>query len=277
MGNMQWIHQETCKMKKKTSRKIKTQSYDNIPLKICRSSSFYIDASSQIDIELGTIQYPFKKISTAVKEIHNAKIGISQNIYINIRNDTYNHIQIVQDAIILVYHFNLTFQPTPSTFILTQNYTKTYQYDYYVEQGLILPSDVASSANIFELKYSNVNFYNLDIFTEDYLSDVILLSRNNNNTMYFELLVWELVRRVLQNCCFTSSACAHVQPNMFIFENNTVTTGNRSGMADGSGTAYSFAINLGVNVDFPDPSISYKVQFAIAVLLYDKVHQHSII
>eukprot|EP00347_Sterkiella_histriomuscorum_P023188 403335614 len=232
--------------------------------------------------------------------------------------------------------------PTPSTFILTQNYTKTYQYDYYVDQQFILPSDLASSANIFELKYSNVNFYNLDIFTEDYLSHVFLLSRNNNNTMYvqncnFHWMYYFIsstfgyqivinyskldqsrqtrgILTMIVSCNptkpiinsykvmnsywygnsydeyfwlsalasygnvqfinntfdmispaswvgfqFTSSACAHIQPNMFIFENNTVTTQNSSGIADGSGTANSFKLSLGVNVDFPDPSIRFKV------------------
>eukprot|EP00347_Sterkiella_histriomuscorum_P014649 403360075 len=139
---------------------------------------------------------------------------------------------------------------------------------------------------------------------------------------------------------FSSSACAHIQPNMFIFENNTVTTQDNSGIAGGSGTANSFKLSLSVNVDFPDPSINFKVsvknnifkqliirnpilvlssnlqqteiifenntidglyldpdsnlqnalvdisapysqtffrQFAIGILLYDKVHQHSII
>eukprot|EP00347_Sterkiella_histriomuscorum_P018504 403345261 len=273
-------------------------------LRLCRSNHYFIDASSQIDLELGTIEYPYKKITTAVKEIHNSLIGLNRSIYINIKNSTFNHVWIVQDPIELSY-LNL---------------------------GLISNSETQINGNLFELKYSNVNMYNLDIYTEEMLYHVVILQKNNINTLNMNSTVGytvvlnnsiiDLSRSrglqsnivtcdsskpiinsfIVQNSYFygnsfdeyswiasqatygniqfinntfdlvspsswmifqfTSAECAKIQPNMFIFENNTVTTLNTSSASGGSGTSHSFKISLSVNVEDPDGQIAFKASIS---------------
>ena len=67
-----------------------------------------MDAYSQQPVELGTKDFPYKALIYAVREIFQSGIGLSQQVFINIKNDTVNIISEAIEPLVFIYTYNVT-------------------------------------------------------------------------------------------------------------------------------------------------------------------------
>ena len=65
---------------------IQDQTLRNIPL--CRDPTYYIDPGSIASIELGTLKYPYKKMSLATMEVLNFISHTNKNVTIYIKEES---------------------------------------------------------------------------------------------------------------------------------------------------------------------------------------------
>ena len=79
---------------------------DSRTIDICRPLSYYVNPNSTQNMELGTIDYPFRDINLVLVEIHNAHQHTGRNISIYIMEGTENYLPIDSIKILNVSRVN---------------------------------------------------------------------------------------------------------------------------------------------------------------------------